>query len=95
MKDKQVKDRLLMLGMGVLVGVGAVLVAVPTCGAERPVKAPAQASAVATSVVVVPPRPETQLEKMQGEALEQCLRIYRWYGTVEVVPLGNGVAVCR
>lgn len=51
--------------------------------------------ASASAVVVIEGSPEPQLNRMQAEALEMCLRIYRWYGTVEVVPVGKGVAVCR
>ena len=49
----------------------------------------------AAAVVVVETPPEPQLSKVQAEALEMCLRIYRWYGSMEAVPVGKGVAVCR
>ena len=59
----------------------------------------ANASASASSVVIVPPRPETQFEKVAAEALDICLRIYRWYGYVEVKATvgGNGqtVVICQ
>ena len=65
-------------------------------GAEPPTaQAKAQAVAGAVATIVVEAKPESQRSKVQAEALETCLRIYRWYGTVEVVPLGKGGAICR
>ena len=75
------------------------ILTVPVFSQENSKRQPnASASASASAVVVVPPRPETQFEKVSAEALDICLRIYRWYGYVEVkaVSSGNGqtVVVC-
>ena len=66
---------------------------------ERRARPSSQASAAATSVVVLNSRPETQLEKVSAEALDICLRIYRRYGFVEIKAAvgGNGqpIVVCQ
>ena len=72
--------------------------AVPVFSYEKP-KSRVSVGATASSVVVFEARPETRLEKVSAEALDICLRIYRWYGHVEVkaVSVGNGqtVVVCQ
>ncbi len=54
-----------------------------------------QSNASATAVIIAPPRPETEWEKKRAEALDMCMRIYRWYGFVEVKIGPEGVVVCQ
>lgn len=76
------------------------ILAVPVFSQENPKRQSSiSASASASSIVIVSPRPESQFEKVAAEALDICLRIYRWYGSVEIkaVASGNGqtVIVCQ
>ena len=74
------------------------ILTVPVFSQQNP-KRQAGASASASAIIIAPPRPETQFEKVAAEALDICLRIYRRYGFVEVkaVASGNGqtVVVCQ
>ena len=77
-----------------VIGLLAVLVGIGWSQDKKPALRVAT-SASSTSVVVVEPGKESELSRKQAEMLDMCLRIYRYYGFVEVVPLGKGVAVCR
>ena len=64
------------------------LLSAATVLAAEPPRQSSSSSSVAA--IIIEARPETEFEKKKAEALDICLRIYRWYGSVEVKTVGSG-----
>ena len=85
---------------GVLIGLVYLVFTAPLFGqtkggARARASAGAGAESSSSVTIVIPQKEESEFDKKRAEALDICMRIYRYYGYVEVVAASDGTVVCR